>query len=129
MSTAARAAAAASLALTVVGCGLGDDPYDAAFAAELPAAPTWVADIQPRMDYYCVACHGPGDSDGPRSWDFSSYEVVKSALPAIAQQAMVRRSMPPGDAPRMTAADWATLQRWEATGFPLGADAQPAGGE
>jgi hypothetical protein len=122
---------AAALAALAVACA---DP--------VPAAPTWVDDVEPILRGNCFGCHGarPAHQDAAR-WDFYdrgdprladvgdfSAHLISGRDPAhfVAIQAYVAprmeegRRMPPPPALRLSERDLAVLDAWRAAGFPRG---------
>ena len=115
----ARSAAACVMLALSGGCGLGDGSLEEVDPASIPAKVSYAQHIQPRMEYYCVACHNPHGSLGNAGgWDFSSYLLVRAAYQTISEAAFTRRVMPPGGARKLTAQDIAIFRRWKSLGFP-----------
>lgn len=105
--------------MAMAGCGLGDGDLEQVDPGAVPASVTYKQHIQPRMEYYCVACHNPDGSLGNAGgWDFSTYKLVRAAYTSISEAAITRRVMPPGGARKLTAQDVAIFRRWETLGFP-----------
>jgi hypothetical protein len=105
--------------IAMAGCGLGDGDLEQVDPGAVPASVTYKQHIQPRMEYYCVACHNPDGSLGNAGgWDLSNYKLVRAAYTSISEAAFTRRIMPPGGARKLTAEDVAIFRRWESLGFP-----------
>lgn len=98
-------------------CGLGDQTLAEVDPAALPQQVSYTRYVQPRVDYYCTACH---THDGPLGaagrTDLSNYDEVRHAFDRSMEQ-IVSKRMPPGGARRLTARDQAILERWKAQGF------------
>ncbi len=105
-------------ALLLAGCGLGDEALEDVDPGAVPQRVTYEAHVQPRLEYYCVACHNPHGSLGNAGgWNLSSYRLVKASFASLEQAALVKQIMPPGGARRLTAEDAAILRQWKRGGF------------
>ena len=103
----------------LLGCGFGDTPFEQLDPATVVANPTWTAHVAPRIDYYCLSCHDPDAQVGTSGgWDFSTCTVVLGAIEPIRQEAVVKRSMPPGARDKVRAEDWAVIKRWAESANP-----------
>jgi len=115
----------AALAVTVtaiVGAGRGMQ----AAPQSTDGVPTFTHDVAPILYANCVTCHRPGEI-APMS--LISYQEVRPWARAITKK-IAEGSMPPwhADAPtgtfsnerKLTTAEKATLERWEAAGAPEG---------
>ncbi|MCA9664904.1 MAG: hypothetical protein KC503_04925 [Myxococcales bacterium] len=100
-------------------CNIGDTPFYQVDPASIPASPTYLRDIAPRMNYFCTGCHDPDTSIGQKGvWNFADKATVCGNVGEILRVTFGVRSMPPGAAERMGARDGAILLKWLEVGCP-----------
>lgn len=100
-----------------------------AACVDLPASPTYAADVRPILRASCIRCHGgfaaaacpATDRDGYRldHWlDVGEVRGVAAMTERIAVRAVDRGDMPPGDG--LGAREREILARWQRAGSPRG---------
>jgi hypothetical protein len=131
--------------LLFTGCFFGDRLLGEVDPESIPETPTYTEHIRPIVEYYCVACHYPGNKlrllqkeEGPsvqqdalteeedssfilnsgEEPDLSTYEAVVEAFEEVAEEIFEAQSMPPGASRRLTPREETILARWAAKGFP-----------
>ncbi len=101
----------------LVGCGFGDRSLEAVDPEAAPLEPTWSADIEPIMHLRCTACHAPdaqtGEVDG---YGFETCAKLKKNESEFRETTFDEKTMPPGGAERLTAAEVLAVERWFAQG-------------
>lgn len=96
-----------------IACVSGDAPLSVVDPDAAPRVPAYEAHIAPIMERYCTACHAadaqPGEVDG---FGYETCQKVRRNWGGVIWTVFETRTMPPGGAQRVTAADELTLQRW-----------------
>jgi mono/diheme cytochrome c family protein len=89
------------------------------FAAPSFAVTTYLKDVKPILDSHCILCHKTGGKDP----DLTSFPFQSKKLPT--QEAIVdkmleevgKNAMPPGNKPKLSAQEIATLEQWKLDGL------------
>jgi uncharacterized membrane protein len=94
--------------------GLGEAPAPKAASIELPKAPPQVVDV---VSTRCVMCHTPepvfeGIGEAPKGVLLDTPEHIAAFAPAIREQAVMSRAMPPNNITEMTTEERAVLAQW-----------------